>query len=190
MGKDTAQARRDLQSDSVLVRERAARILVDDQLNMSDVFGRGFDYDRKAGHELNRARVAARVARLKEVPIPEVGGVPAHLRLIVETLQAHGIENLIRVELHTQNKSHPLRVFCHSDPDDADYPTAFGERLVPFGLDGTPEAVQWWCCEEVNRVISLYHGTLEDKTVYAEVVAAARAAVYGGDFENEESDGR
>lgn len=185
MGKDTAQARRDYQSDSVLTRERAARILVDDQLNMSDVFGRGFDYDRNAGHELNRARVAARVARLKDVVIPEVDGVPAHTRLIVETLHIYGIDNLIRVELDTSHASHRLRVFCHPDPDDADYPTEFGERLVPYGLDGVPEAVQWWCCEEVNRVIALYHGTDDDKAVYAEVLDAAHAAVYGRDFEDE-----
>lgn len=185
MGKDTAQARKDLQRKSALVREKAARVLVEDQLNMSDVFGRGFDYDRRAAHELNRARVAARVARLKDGRIPEVDGVPAHLRLIVATLQTHGIETLIRVELDARHATHPIRVFCHPDPDDADSPTEFGERLAPFGLDGTSEAIQWWCCEEVNRVIALHGGTKADKAVYAEVLDAARRAVYADDIEKE-----
>lgn len=185
MGKDTAQARRDLQSPSVLVREAAAQVLVEDQLNMCDVFGTGFNYDRTAGHELNRARVAARVARLNDATIPEIDGVPAHLLFIVDTVQIYGIDNLIRVELHTHNKNFPLQVFCHPDPDDANLPTQFGVGLDYMGLKGAPEAIQWWCCEEVNRLVSLYHGTDKDKALYAEVLDAARATAYAKDFEDE-----
>lgn len=181
MGKDTLQARKDLQSPSVSVREAAAKVLVEDQLNMCDVFGRGFDYDVRAGHELNRARVAARVARLKDVVLPKRDEAGVASALIVELANTFRFAHLARVELDARQAA--LRIVVHARPDEPDAPTVTHRALADVGLAGSPEALQWWVCEEVNRMISLYNGTEEDQALYQKEYEAAYCDVFGDEME-------
>lgn len=175
MGKYTAQARHDLQSVSVEKRFGAATLLVEDQLNMSDVFGRGFDYDRSAGHELNWARAEARVARLVGPNTIDVGGYSLR-DMIVGTLDRFfGFDMILFVEHAVDWYRWHIEVGVKGRHETMTIDLSRFDVVNEWS--GIPQDVFWSVYESVNHLVSLRDGLPHERYTFEQELSDARYAI-------------